>query len=245
MRTIDWDALPGLFPCFESPGRWLPLLQRHAAMVEEAAPRVRVSSVPPAEVVRRQYAESLELLRLAELAGRADCLVDVGSGGGFPGLVVAAVRPGMTVHLVEPLQKRAAFLVDATAALGLGNVLVHAQRAEEAGRGPLRDSSPLVMARAVGGLGELLEYTAPLAAPKGLIALPKGSSLAEEVAVAGPALEALNCEVAAIHRMRLDVSETLGVVVVRKAGPTPERYPRRPGMAAKRPLGGGNVPKNR
>lgn len=234
--ALDWSGLPALFPGFEEPERWLPLLERHAALVEAASERVRVTAVPPGELVRRQYAESLEVLRIAELSGPAETCADVGSGGGFPGLVMAAARPGMRVHLLEPLKKRAGFLEEAAKALGLENVTVHAVRAEEAGRGPLRDAIELVTARAVAEMRELLEYTAPLAAPGGLIALPKGSSLPDELAGARPAMEALECELAAIHRMRAEVSERLAVVIVRKVGATAARFPRRPGVPGKRPL---------
>ncbi|KAA0224627.1 16S rRNA (guanine(527)-N(7))-methyltransferase RsmG [bacterium] len=233
---LTWEALPGLFPELNEPGRWLPLLQRHAALVEAAAERVRVTAVGAADAVRRQYAESLELLRIAELAGRAERVADVGSGGGFPGLVVAAVRPDARVDLIEPLKKRAVLLGEMAEELGLRNVAVHAERAEDCGRGPLRDRAGLVTARAVAELRELVEYTAPLAAPGGLVALPKGSSLPGELEATGRALEELGCEVAAIHRMRAVISEMLSVVLVRKVGSTPERFPRRAGVPGKRPL---------
>jgi len=212
------------------------MLRRHARLIAERATRVRVSAVPASQTVGRQYAESLELLRIAELTGTVEMLIDVGSGGGFPGMVIAAVRPAMDVHLVEPLKKRARLLAELALDLGLTNVAVHSVRAEEAGRGPLRDAAPLVTARALAGLRELLEYTAPLAAPGGLIALPKGSAVADEIAGAQGALAALKCEVARVERMRPEISETISVVLLRKLGATPAQFPRRPGMPSKRPL---------
>ncbi|MGI8926422.1 MAG: 16S rRNA (guanine(527)-N(7))-methyltransferase RsmG [Tepidiformaceae bacterium] len=235
-QSLDWDALAGLFPEFQEPGRWLPLLQRHAQLLEGAAPRVRASSVPAAEAVRRHYAESLEVMRLAPGGDGEGPLADVGSGGGFPGMVMAAVAPGCVVHLVEPLGKRAHLLEEMAAALGLANVRVHRQRAEEAGRGPLRDACALVIARAVAPLRELLEYTAPLAAPGGAVVLPKGSALEAELAGSGGAQAALGCWFVAAAAMRADVSGTISVAVFRKEGPTPEAYPRAPGRPRKRPL---------
>jgi 16S rRNA (guanine527-N7)-methyltransferase len=232
---LDWPDLPGLFPGFENPERWLPLLQRHAALVQAAAPRVKVSSVDPRAAVRRQYAESLEVLRVARLFSPASLLVDVGSGGGFPGLAIACVEPETAVHLVEPLRKRARLLAELARELGLANVAVHPERAEEAGRGPLRDFSPLVTARAVAPLRELLEYTAPLAAPGGYLVLPKGSGATEELCEAAAAMATLACTCEQTVPMRPEVSG-LRVVVLRKTGPTPPAYPRRPGMPAKRPL---------
>lgn len=235
--NLTWDALPGLFPEAEGAARWLPELQRHASLLEAATARVRVSSVSPGEAVRRQYAESLELFRIAQAhAPDLTGFVDVGSGGGFPGMVLAIAYPRITAHLVEPLQKRAGLLREMAESLGLNNVAVHAVRAEEAGRGPLRDSGALVMARAVAGLSELLEYTAPLAVPGGLIALPKGSNFPDELAGAGEALAALKCEFVAFEAMREEVSNTLGVALVRKTAATPPAYPRRAGVPGKRPL---------
>jgi 16S rRNA (guanine527-N7)-methyltransferase len=205
-------------------------------MLAAAAARVRVTSVPREEWVRRHFAESLELLRIVLERSACESLADVGSGGGFPGLVIAAVRPGCVVHLIEPLQKRARLLVDMAEELGLTNVSVHPVRAEEAGRGPLRDSCGVVTARAVAGLSELLEYTAPLARPSGLIALAKGSGLEEEVSAAGAACEALRCALVGIEAMRAEVAKVGFVALFEKTGATPERYPRRAGIPAKRPI---------
>lgn len=235
--TLSWAELPALFPQLPAAGRWLPLLERHATLIAEAAPRVRVSAVAPEDAVRRQYAESLELLRLVETLNPAPLAVgDVGSGGGFPGLVIAIVRPDAQLQLVEPLKKRAALLSELVEALGLSNVAVHAVRAEEAGRGALRDSLPVVTARAVAELRELLEYTAPLAAPGGCIAFPKGSAFEVELGAAAASLAALSCTFEGLTAMRPEISATLSVAFFRKLGGTAALYPRRPGVAAKRPL---------
>lgn len=221
---------------YDEAGYWLPVLERHAALVAEAASRVSVTSVPPEEAVRRHYAESLELLRIIESEGRITALVDVGSGGGYPGLVIAAVRKNAEIHLVEPLQKRARFLAELADELGLTNVTVHAVRAEDAGRSALRDASPVVTARAVAELRVLMEYTAPLAADGGLVAFPKGSALAAELEAASGAMEALGLSFEGAPGMRPEVSETLRVALFRKHGATDVRYPRRAGVPGKRPL---------
>ena len=234
LPPLDWDALPGLFPGFADPARWLPLLRRHLEMVEAAAGRVRVTAVAPTDAVRRQYAESLELLRMAGPFEGPVC--DVGSGGGYPGIVVAAILPGVPVHLVEPLRKRAGLLEEMAAALGLANVTVHALRGEEAGRGALREQHGLVLARAVAEVRELLEYTAPLARPGGIIALPKGSRVRDELTAAATAMRELGCVLAACEPMRAEVNAAVTVVRFTRAGVLPAKYPRRPGIPGKRPL---------
>ena len=238
LPRLAWSDLPDLFPAFAGAGRWLPLLERHAALIEAAAGRVRVTSVPREEVVARHYAESLEALRivLAAMPAPPALVSDVGSGGGFPGAVVAAVLPETVVHLVEPLKKRARLLEELTAELGLANVTVHPLRAEEAGRGPLRDATDLVVARAVAALPVLVEYLAPLARSVGTVAAIKGSGAQTEVTEAAAALDALGCANPRIAPMRPAVSETMRVVLLDKLGATPERFPRRPGIPEKRPL---------
>ncbi len=233
---MDWTDLPDLFPALPAPGTWLPLLQRHHDLLEAAADRVRVSSVPPEEVVRRHYAEALETWRIATVDAMPSRIVDVGSGGGFPGLVFAMIAPDVHVDLVEPLRKRASLLVELAADLGLANVAVHPQRAEEAGRGPLREAADLGTARAVAALSELLEYAAPLVRPDGLLAFPKGSALRGELQGAAGALKPLRCSVLDTVPMRPEVSETLSVLLLRRTGEMPATYPRRPGIPAKRPL---------
>lgn len=235
-QRLLWDDLPRIFPTFEDSERWLAKLRRHAELLEAAADRVRVSSVPAEALVRRQYAESLELLRMVLERTQPRRVVDVGSGGGFPGIVFAVVMPSVEVHLVEPLQKRARLLREVAGELGLGNVLVHAVRAEEAGRGELRDSAGVVTARAVAELRELLEYTAPLAGQGGILALPKGSGAREEVEQAESAATKLHCGYTGVERMRPVVSETLSVVFYEKRGATAGAYPRRAGVPGKRPL---------
>lgn len=236
-----WDELAELFADDAGAAAAVPRLARHWELAQGSPEAGRLTAVEGAAAVRRQYAESLELLRLSEgflAEGHAAVrYADIGSGGGWPGLVIACARPGWEVHLVEPLQKRARFLDTAARELGCGNVTVHAARAEEAGRGPLRETCALVTARAVAELRVVLEYTAPLAAVGGIIALPKGSRLEEELAAAGAAMAALGCELAGVAPMRPAVSETVRVAVFRKAAPCPAAYPRRPGVPERRPLG--------
>jgi len=235
---MEWIELPGLFPGLPDPARWLPLLQRHAAFLREHEARARVTSVSPEEAVRRHYAESLEIWRIACEGARAapEVAVDVGSGGGFPGLVMACVAPAARFALVEPLRKRAALLDGAARTLGLENVTVVAARAEEAARGEWRASAGLVTARAVAALPELLEYTAPFARAGGMLALAKGSGWEAELGGAGNAQQCLGCRFVRRIPMRPAVSETVGVLLFEQVQPSPEKYPRRAGLPHKRPL---------
>ena len=200
--------------------------------------------VEPAEVERRHLLDSLTcalpvLDRLSEAqapAGPALRCIDIGSGGGLPGIPLAIVFPGLQMTLLESAGKKAAFLREAAAALGLENVSVIVARAEDAARDPdTRESFDLAVARALAPLDVALELCLPFVKPGGLLILPRGSDLEAQLPAGQGAAE----ELAARLRdpIPLDDPELppgRSLVVAEKLGPTPARFPRRAGMAAKR-----------
>lgn len=122
----------------------------------------------------------------SELVPEAALVADVGSGAGLPGLVWAICRPDISVICVEPLLRRATFLTTVTEQLGLGNVTVLRERAEQASV-----AATVVTARAVAPLSRLLGWTVPLLSPGGRLVALKGSSAADEIADADDARKAL------------------------------------------------------
>src|SRR5919204_2217015 len=116
-------------------------------------------------------------LVLLDLLGDARTLVDVGSGGGLPGLPLKLARPELQVTLIEANRKKAAFLNHATAVLGLQGVQVVAMRAEEAGRVPrLRDAFDVATARALAAMPVLAELCLPFVRPKGRLLAMKAAA---------------------------------------------------------------------
>ena len=174
-------------------------------------------------------------LVLLDHLGEARRLVDVGSGGGLPGLALKITRPDLAVTLIEADQAKAAFLVQACTKLDLRDVEVLARRAEEVGRdGRYRESFDVAVARALASMPVLAELCLPLVKVGGRLVAQKTAS--EEVQRAGRAIEAMG---GALNRVAAAPSAARGagtVVIVDKVRPTPPAYPRRPGVPARKPL---------
>jgi 16S rRNA (guanine527-N7)-methyltransferase len=214
-------------------------LERYAALIRAENERAGlVSRGDLAAIETRHFAESLALCAALDerrlLAGPA---IDIGSGAGFPGMVVKVLRPEIEMTLLEANQKKAAFLERASAELGL-DCRVLAVRAEDAGRDPgHRGRYMIALARAVAPLRVLLEYALPLLAVGGTLAAPKGTAAARELVEAENALRELGAKVAEAVPLPVEAKgPTPTLVLVLKTGETPERYPRRAGIPRKRPL---------
>jgi 16S rRNA (guanine527-N7)-methyltransferase len=174
-------------------------------------------------------------LVLLEHLGSAKRVVDVGSGGGLPGLPLKIARPDLSVTLIEADQSKAAFLVQACAKLGLTDVEVIARRAEEAGRDDrLRESFDLAVARALAPTPVLVELCLPLVRVGGRLLAQKTDK--EEVAAAARAIELLGGSLDALVAAPSSARRSGTVMIVSKVKPTPAAYPRRPGVPGRKPL---------
>jgi 16S rRNA (guanine527-N7)-methyltransferase len=185
-------------------------------------------SRPPEELI----SDSLVLL---DHLGDARKVVDVGSGGGLPGLPLKIARPDLSLTLVEADQTKAAFLVRACAALGLRDVEVLAKRAEEVGQDPdYREAFDVAVARAVAPMPVLVELCLPLVKVGGRLLAQKTAT--EDVNSAARAMEILGGVLNAVIAAPSAARQSGTVVVVDKVRPTPPAYPRRPGLPTRKPL---------
>jgi 16S rRNA (guanine527-N7)-methyltransferase len=205
-----------------------PRLERFCDLLTDAP--VRLTAIPRAEAYERHVADALAGLHLVD-ATEGD-VVDVGSGTGVPGLVIALVRPGRAVHLVESVQKKAAVLAAIATDLGADNVDVHAERAEDLGRAGGRERYGLAVCRALAPPPVAVELCLPLVRTGGRLVIWAGEA---DAAALEHAAQAVGGE---LERVEPAPGDRRSLVVVTKTGPTPQRYPRRAGMAAKRPLAG-------
>jgi 16S rRNA (guanine527-N7)-methyltransferase len=203
--------------------------------------RINLTSITDCEEVQvKHFLDSLSCLRILDtFAPDARC-IDVGAGAGFPGLALKIVRPRLSLTLLESVGKKVRFLTHMVAALGVQDTEVVQGRAEELGRNPdYREAFDVALARAVAQMSVLVEYALPLVRLGGIFVAQKGDDIEVEVESAGAAIKILGGRVSEIRPVELPgVESARHLVVVEKVGPTTERYPRRPGIPAKRPLGG-------
>ncbi len=168
-------------------------LERFAGLVAES-PHNLVSHRARDELISRHLPECVALAELLPSATRR--LLDVGSGGGLPGLVIAIVRPDLDVHLLDSTRKKTEFLRETARVLDVA-VTVHTGRAEELARPPLAASFDVVTARAVAPLGTLLGWTAAYLAPGGVLYAVKGERWRDELEDAADALNRTGMRVVA------------------------------------------------
>jgi 16S rRNA (guanine527-N7)-methyltransferase len=188
----------------------------------------------PHKGIRVHIADSLTGLDIPEVRD-AGVIADLGAGAGLPGLVLAAVLPRARVILVESARRKCEFLRSAATSMRLGNADVVWSRAEEWREGLGR--CDVVCARALAGLPVLCEYAAPLLREGGVLVAWKGAVDDDEAADAAAAAMHLGLAVEPVRAVvPFPGSERRTLHVVRKIAPTPPGFPRRPGIATKRPL---------
>ncbi len=185
----------------------------------------------PAAVAKLHLADSLTLLRCADLAGKS--LIDVGCGAGFPGVPLKIACPQMELTLLDSLGKRMQWLETVLPQLGVEATCVTA-RAEEA-VATRRERYDYASSRAVARLNILLELTAPFVKVGGAVLAMKGSSAGEELEEAENAIRRLGLKLEKLHHFPVDGADH-AVIVLRKVKPTPACYPRRFAKIRQSPL---------
>lgn len=194
--------------------------------------------IEPDEVVVKHFLDSLSVYRILADLSPTISMIDVGSGAGFPGLPLKIVLPDIQLTLLESTAKKTAFLQHMVETLRLTGVTVLIARAEEVGQQETyREQYDVAVARAVSALSVLVEYTLPLVKVGGVVIAQKGQSPTQEIEAAASALATLGGEVSQTLPIEIPgLEEVRHLVVIQKINHTPPKYPRRPGMPAKRPL---------
>lgn len=208
-------------------------LDRYAELLVEYNKKVNLTAITEPEGIEdRHFIDSLLLAAQPEVRGR---VVDVGTGAGFPGIVLKLFRPEIELTLMEPTGKRVDFLKYACAELGIEAEFAK-ERAEEAARKRWRETFDTAVARAVADLPVLAEYCLPLVKVGGVFVAMKGSSAQDEAARGAGAVKKLGGEVAGTRAFTLPDSSARELIFCTKISHTPPAYPRNGGKIAKAPL---------
>jgi 16S rRNA (guanine527-N7)-methyltransferase len=208
-------------------------LGRYIALLLDANTRFNLTAITNVEEVWTRHV--LDSLTLVPMIVSLDALnvIDIGSGGGLPGIPLAIVLPEVQFTLLEATGKKARFLQDTARQLQLSNVTVICDRAETVGQDhkQYRETFDIAIARAVGKLPVLLELTVPFAKVGGHVLAMKGERAPEEIIEARQALHLLHAQVTERNQ-----TATGTIVVIEKLRKTPRGYPRKPGEPKRAPL---------
>ena len=232
--------------------RQLDLFRTYYRLLVEWNRRVNLTALTdPSDVFVKHFLDSITVLLAVDASrhpGRVSgpndsesdsiTLLDVGTGAGFPGLPLRIVHPEFRLTLLDSTRKKTDFLRHLLEALELDDVTVVTGRAEEAGRQPaLRERVQLVVSRAVDRMATLAEYLLPFCTVGGRAVAMKKEDISTEIAEAARAIRLMGGHVSEVLPVRLPLlPDERCLVVLEKLQSTPEQYPRRPGMPAKRPL---------
>ena len=212
-------------------------LERYAHLLLEQNKVMNLTAITqPDQVADLHFLDCAGVALSAGLAGKK--LIDVGTGAGFPGMVLKLLVPSLSVTLLDSLQKRLDWLAGLADDWGLSGLRVYHGRAEEAGQSPtLREQFDCATARAVADLRLLSELCLPLVKVGGRFLAMKGMDCQAELDAARPAIAALGGAVAQIRDYSIPhTAITHRVIVVDKLQPTPAPYPRRWAKLRKHPL---------
>jgi 16S rRNA (guanine527-N7)-methyltransferase len=233
MGWTPWaEALAGLSLADD----FFPRAERFLEALAVANEELNLTAFDPRLEGRAHVVDSLHVLR--GLPVGAASVIDVGTGGGFPGLPVALARPGLSVALLDALRKKQAAVQSVAAAAGAGNARTLWGRAEDIARDPIhRETYDAALCRAVGRLPVVLELTLPFLRAGGRCLLHRGQEAQTEIEAAIPHLGVLSAQPGGFFRYRLPGNNfDRFVICIEKTGQIDDKYPRRPGIPAKRPL---------
>lgn len=211
-------------------------LDTYAELLVETNKQFNLTAITePDEVTVKHFADCLALFGVVQFPENAS-VIDVGTGAGFPGLVLKLYRPDLQVTFLDSTKKKLGFIETVLSAVSLSGETVHL-RAEEAGRAPkYRQKFDFATARAVSDLRNLAEYCLPLVRVNGLFLAMKSAAADEEITAAKSALALMGGKIEENRVFKLVENTDRRVVLVRKISQTPPKYPRPSAKIAKNPL---------
>lgn len=212
-------------------------LEIYGTLLKEWNDKINLTAIKDDEgIAIKHFLDCLLVSRVADFKDGMK-VIDVGTGAGFPGLVIAAAYPNVSVTLLDSTGKKLKAVEDMAEQTGVKNVKIVHSRAEEAGKNPeFREKYDFATARAVAELRVLLEYTLPFVKTGGSFLSLKGATAKEEIDGAGNSLKILGGKIDSINDFTLPGGDKRAIIKVKKISQTSSKYPRPSAQIAKKPL---------
>ncbi len=209
-------------------------LRIYAEMLVEWNEKINLTAITePKEIAVKHFLDCMMIFKYADIPSFAS-VIDVGTGAGFPGVVMKIVRPDIKLTLLDSLAKRITFLEELCKTLELEVTTVHS-RAEDVPNG-LRESFDIATARAVANMRVLSEYCMPYVKVGGRFIALKGAAAQDELTQAENAIKVLGGKFEAINTFEIENAGARGIISVKKISQTLTKYPRNPAKISKQPL---------
>ena len=209
-------------------------LKRYAELLVEWNEKMNLTAITePSEIAVKHFIDSMMIFKYADIPDNAS-VIDIGTGAGFPGVVMKIARPDIKLTLMDSLQKRIVFLSALCDELGLEVTTVHS-RAEDI-TNQQREGFDIAVARAVANMRVLSEYCIPYVKVGGSFIAMKGASAKQETDEAGNAISKLGGKLERMELFKIDNCGERGIITIRKISQTLTQYPRNPGKISKQPL---------
>ena len=191
----------------------------------------------PEEIITKHFLDSMSVFSTGYIK-KGDSVIDVGTGAGFPGLVMKIAEPGINLTLLDSLNKRIGFLKTVSEEAGINDINFVHSRAEDAGINPVyREKYDVAIARAVANMSTLSEYLLPFVKVGGYFIALKGPLADEELKNAEKAIATLGGKIEKVEEVDVPFTDLHHkIVVVKKVKPCPKGYPRKAGTPSKKPL---------
>lgn len=214
----------------------LARFDKYAEMLVETNKSMNLTAITePDEIVYKHFVDSLSLLTAVEFKYGSK-VIDVGTGAGFPGVVLLIARPDLKITLIDGTNKRLNFIAEVLDELELDAEIVHI-RAELAGKDKkFREKYDIVTARAVANMNTLSEYCLPFTKIGGIFAPMKAAKTEEETVAAKSAIKLLGGKIKEIKQLNIENCGERCIVITEKISQTPPKYPRASAQISKKPL---------
>ncbi len=211
---------------------------RYKDLIKEWNEKINLTAIKEdEEIVKKHFIDSMKVFKFDELKN-AKNVIDIGTGGGFPGIPMKIIKPEINIVLLDSLNKRIKFLNEVIKELELENIkAIHGRAEDFAQEEQYREKFDVAVSRAVANLTVLSEFCIPYVKVGGYFVAMKGPAVEEEIKLSKNAIRMLGGQIEHIEKVQIEDSDlNHNLVIINKISLTHKKYPRKAGMVTKNPL---------